>query len=331
MRERVLVTGGLGFIGSAFVRRFAERYDFTVLDNMSYGSNPRNLEGIPHRFVRGDINDSSLVEKVLREDRPEFVVNFAAQSHVDRSISDPTPFVRDNVAGAVSLLEAVRRVGKGVRVLHIGTDEEYGDLVEGSADESYPLRPSSPYAASKASTSLFVLSYVRTYGMEALISRSSNNYGPYQFPEKLIPKTVIRAMRGLKIPVYGSGRNRREWTYVYDNCDALELIMRKGEAGQVYNVGSGEERTNLEVVRSVLKTLGAGEDLIQFVADRPGHDMRYSMRSDRVRGLGWSPRTPFEEGLRETVRWYRNRRDWWEPLVEERPEVVSERPWDVKW
>lgn len=330
---KILVTGGLGFIGSNFVRYLMENYsdvEVVNLDAMKYGSNPENLKGIEERytFVRGDIADYGLVKSLVKD--VDAIVNFAAETHVDRSISDPESFLKSNVVGVFSLLEAIRKHNRNAVFVHVSTDEVYGDIMEGSFKEDDRLNPSSPYSASKAAGDLFVLAYVRTYGIDGRITRCTNNYGPYQFPEKLIPKTIIRSIMGLKVPVYGTGENVRDWLYVEDHCRAIDLVMRGGEKGEIYNISSGEEKTNLEVVRMILNMLGRDESSIEFVEDRPGHDIRYSLDSSKIREeLGWRPRVSFDEGIEETVRWYRENTWWWEKLVDER--VLHPTPWKLKW
>jgi dTDP-glucose 4,6-dehydratase len=321
----LLVTGGCGFIGSHFVRMALGTGAWRVvnLDKLTYAGNLENvtdvLESPHHRFVRGDIADRQGVRTLLAEERPWAVVNFAAESHVDRSILDPTPFLQTNVLGTQVLLEAAREA-RVERFVQVSTDEVYGDA-EGKDPfhESSPLTPSSPYAASKAAADLLCLAYARTYGVPVLIVRSSNNYGPYQFPEKLIPLLIRNALAGEVLPVYGDGLQRRDWLYVEDNCRAILRVLEAGRVGAIYNVGTGQERTNLEVVRTLCHVLGeeAGLDpteilrRVRHVADRPGHDRRYAMQTDRVRReLGWSPQVPFEEGLRRTVRWYLRHPDW---------------------
>jgi dTDP-glucose 4,6-dehydratase len=321
----LLVTGGCGFIGSHFVRMALGTGAWRVvnLDKLTYAGNLENvtdvLESPHHRFVRGDIADRQGVRTLLAEERPWAVVNFAAESHVDRSILDPTPFLQTNVLGTQVLLEAAREA-RVERFVQVSTDEVYGDA-EGKDPfhESSPLTPSSPYAASKAAADLLCLAYARTYGVPVLIVRSSNNYGPYQFPEKLIPLLIRNALAGEVLPIYGDGLQRRDWLYVEDNCRAILRVLEAGRVGAIYNVGTGQERTNLEVVRTLCRILGeeAGLDpteilrRVRHVADRPGHDRRYAMQTDRVRReLGWSPQVPFEEGLRRTIRWYLRHPDW---------------------
>lgn len=315
---RILVTGGCGFIGSNFVRLILDEYphdEILNLDKLTYAGNPENLrdvEGDPrYSFLKGDICDGAAVGEAFSWE-PEAVVNFAAETHVDRSITSPAAFVHTDVMGTYQLLEEARR--GGVRFVHISTDEVYGSIELGSFTEDSPLKPNSPYAASKAGADLLVRAYVQTYGLEALIVRSSNNYGPYQYPEKVIPLFVTNILEGRKVPLYGEGKNVRDWLYVEDNCRAIDLVLRSGTPGLAYNVGGGWERTNLDLTRAILEIMGAGEDSVQQVTDRPGHDLRYSVDSSRIRGLGWSPRYDFDAGLRETVEWYRAHAEWWQPL-----------------
>ncbi|MBC7231308.1 MAG: dTDP-glucose 4,6-dehydratase [Actinobacteria bacterium] len=315
---RLLVTGGCGFIGSNFIRLVLREHpedEVINLDKLTYAGNPMNLKEVEgdsrYSFLKGDICEPSDVGAAFSRE-PDAVVNFAAETHVDRSIISPEDFVRTDVLGTFRLLEKARE--SGVRMLQVSTDEVYGSIEEGSFREDSPLQPNSPYAASKAGADLLVRSYVRTYGLDAVIVRSSNNYGPFQYPEKVIPLFVTNILEGRKVPLYGEGRNVRDWLFVEDNCRAIDLVLRKGEAGGIYNIGAGQERTNLELTLAILEIMGAGEECIEYVADRPGHDLRYSVDSSRVRALGWSPRRDLIEGLRETVQWYRDHRDWWEPI-----------------
>jgi dTDP-glucose 4,6-dehydratase len=308
---RVLVTGGCGFIGSHFVKRLVAGGDeVVVLDKLTYSGNLANLEGVDHTFVHGDIADPIAVAGA--GEGCDAVVNFAAETHVDRSILAAGDFVRTDVIGTHVLLEWAR--GSGARFVQVSTDEVYGDVPAGTASKEYdPLRPSSPYAASKAGGDLQVLAYVRTFGVEAVITRGANAYGPFQHPEKMIPLFVTNALDGEPLPVYGDGRQQRAWVHVEDKCAAIDLVLRKGEPGAVYNIG-GEERDNLEVTRLILELSGADQGLVRHVADRLGHDRRYGLDSSRIHALGWKPRRAFEQGLAETVTWYRERRDWWEPI-----------------
>ena len=331
----LLVTGGLGFIGSNFIRLMLNRHDdcrILNLDAQGFGSNIQNLADYKddrrYTFFRGDIADSSLVSSLV--EKADLVVNFAAETHVDRSISRPDSFLHSNVNGVFCLLEAIRDHNPSVRYVQISTDEVYGDILRGSSTEDSTLRPSSPYSASKAAGDVFVLAYARTYGLEAMITRCTNNYGPYQFPEKLIPKTIIRAKEGLKIPIYGTGENVRDWIYVTDHCRAVEQVLNRGRRGEIYNISAGEERTNLFIAKFILEMLGKSEDQIEFVEDRPGHDARYSLDSSRIRKeLGWRPERSFEEGLQTTVEWYLQNPDWYGPLVND--SLLSATPWRLKW
>lgn len=315
---RLLVTGGCGFIGSNFVRHVLREHaedEVLNLDKLTYAGNPENLldvEGNPrYRFLRGDICEERDVEEAFAWG-PEAVINFAAETHVDRSITSPEDFVRTDVLGTFRLLRAAQE--RGVRYVQISTDEVYGSILEGSFREDSPLQPNSPYAASKAGADLLVRSYVETYGLDAVIVRSSNNYGPYQYPEKVIPLFVTNLIEGRKVPLYGEGKNVRDWLFVEDNCRAIDLVLRHGVSGEIYNVGGGHEKSNLELTRAILKIMGLGEERIRHVADRPGHDLRYSLDCSKIRSLGWRPRVDFEEGLRETIRWYRENEAWWRPL-----------------
>jgi dTDP-glucose 4,6-dehydratase len=310
---RVLVTGGAGFIGSQFVRRLVESGDeVTVLDKLTYAGNRANLEGVDHDFHRGDIADQDAVARAA--EGAEAIVNFAAETHVDRSILGPAEFILTDVLGTQVLLDHARQ--HGIRHLQVSTDEVYGDipLEAEPCGEDAPVRASSPYSASKAGGDLQVLAYVRTYGVDALITRGANTYGARQYPEKLLPLFITNAFEGKHLPVYGDGRQRREWLHVEDHCAGIELALRKGEQGNVYNVG-GQERENMEVVRRILDLTGASPDLVRHVEDRPGHDRRYSVDSTKLRDLGWRPQHSFDAGgLEETVEWYREHREWWEPI-----------------
>ncbi len=332
---RLLVTGGMGFIGSNFIRYILEKHpDWEVinLDKLGYGSNPANLKDVEndprYTFVRGDMTDFELVSELVK--KADAVVNFAAESHVDRSISSPEHFLRSNVIGTYTVLEAIRKENPEVRLVHISTDEVYGDILDGSFTERDALMPSSPYSATKAASDVLVLGWTRTYNLNAPITRCTNNYGPYQFPEKLIPKTIIRASMGLKIPIYGTGRNVRDWLYVEDHVRAIEAVMLKGEPREIYNISAGEEKTNIEVVKTILKLMDKDESLIEFVEDRPGHDLRYSLDSWKItRDLKWRPKHSFEEGMEKTVKWYLTNEAWWRPLVNER--VLHPTPWKLGW
>lgn len=330
----LLITGGLGFIGSNFILRILRELPEAVvtnIDDMRYGSNPRNLEGLPsdrYTLVKGDIADLGLISSLVKD--KDAIVNFAAETHVDRSLSNPESFFQSNVLGIFNLLEALRKENPKARLVHVSTDEVYGDKVEGSFTERDALRPSSPYSASKASSDMFVLAYARTYGLPAMITRCTNNYGPRQFPEKLIPKTILRASMSFKVPIYGRGTNVRDWIYVLDHCKAVEKVLEAGEKGQIYNVSAGAEKTNLEVVGEILRAMGKDPDLLEFVEDRPGHDLRYSLNSTKIRDdLGWKPLQSFKDGVEETVKWYQENEAWWRPLIDGK--ILSPTPWRLTW
>jgi dTDP-glucose 4,6-dehydratase len=310
---RVLVTGGAGFIGSHFVRHLVGKGDdVVVLDKLTYAGNRVNLEGVEHEFVEGDIADPEAVARAGK--RCDAIVNFAAETHVDRSILGPAEFILTDVLGAQVLLDYARHNDK--RLVHVSTDEVYGDIPLGApvCTEDAPIRTSSPYSASKAGGELQVLAYVRTFGVDALITRGANTYGPRQYPEKFLPLFITNAFDGLPLPVYGDGKQRREWLHADDHCDGIEIALRQGVAGEVYNI-SGQERENIEVVRRILDLANGSPDLVRHVEDRPGHDRRYAVDSTKLRGLGWTPRHSFDAGgLEETVAWYRENREWWEPI-----------------
>ncbi|SEK22419.1 dTDP-glucose 4,6-dehydratase [Nonomuraea pusilla] len=319
---RILVTGGAGFIGSHYVRSLLRgSYDacedvrVTVLDKLTYAGNPANLAAVAgrpeYRFVRGDIADAALLAEVVPGH--DAVVNFAAETHVDRSITGAADFVTTNVLGTQRLLQAA--LDADVRTfVQISTDEVYGSIAEGSWTEDEPLLPNSPYSAAKAGADLLCRSYHRTYGLDVRITRCSNNYGPYQYPEKIIPLFVTNLVDGRPVPLYGDGRNVREWLHVDDHCRAVQLVLEKGAPGEVYNVGGGVELTNLELTGRLLDAFGAGWDTVERVPDRPGHDLRYSVDSGKIRAIGYEPRVDFEQGLADVVRWYRDNPDWWRPL-----------------
>jgi dTDP-glucose 4,6-dehydratase len=308
---RVLVTGGAGFIGSHFVRRLAAGGDeVVVLDKLTYSGNRANLDGVEHEFHEGDIANPGDVAKAAKGCAA--IVNFAAETHVDRSIIDATDFGRTEFFGTQALLEHVK--DKQIRLVQVSTDEVYGDMPEGrSALETDAVRPSSPYSVAKAAGDLWIPAYVRTFSVDASITRGANTYGSHQYPEKLIPLFTTNALDGQPLPVYGDGRQRREWLHADDHCAGIELVLREGAPGEIYNVG-GQERENMDVVRRVLDLTGASPDLVEMVEDRPGHDRRYSIDSTKLRKLGWTPAHSFDAGLAETVAWYRANRDWWEPI-----------------
>ena len=307
---RVLVTGGAGFIGSHFVKRMVEAgEDVVVLDKFTYAGNPANLPpGV--ECHRGDIAVREDVDQIGRVDA---IVNFAAETHVDRSILGPEEFIRTDVLGTLVLLQAAEEMS--ARLVQVSTDEVYGDVEQGwSSREDDPLRPSSPYSASKAGGDLQVLAAVRTFGINASITRGSNTYGPNQYPEKILPLFVTNALNGEPLPLYGDGRQVRDWLHVDDHCAAIELVLRQGAAGEVYNVGANEERENVELTRLIIEQLGVEPALVRHVDDRAGHDRRYSLDTTKLRSAGWQPRREWEEGVRATIDWYRERRDWWEPI-----------------
>jgi len=313
----VLITGGAGFIGCNFVRHMLKQHpgtEIVVLDKLTYAGRLENLEEVMSkiRFVKGDICHRETVHEVMPG--CDAVINFAAESHVDRSITSPEDFVRTDVLGVFTLLEEARRADVK-RFVQISTDEVYGSTVSGSCRETDMLDPSSPYSASKAGGELLARSYVRTYGLNVMVSRSSNNYGPYQYPEKLIPVLIIRALRNQPLPIYGKGTNVRDWLHVEDNCRAIDIILQKGKAGDIVNIGSGNEVPNIEIATRILEHMKKPKSLIQFVADRPGHDFRYSLDWSRIRDMGWRPKVEFKDGLKQTVNWYLQNQEWWKPIA----------------
>ena len=323
---KILVTGGAGFIGSNFVYYELDNYpndEVICLDKLTYAGNLETLEiamkNPKFKFVKGDIADRVFVDELFASEKPDVVVNFAAESHVDRSIENPEIFLQTNVIGTSVLMDACRKYGN-IRYHQVSTDEVYGDLPLDRPDlffiETTPLHTSSPYSASKASADLLVQAYYRTYKLPVTISRCSNNYGPYHFPEKLIPLMIANALNDKKLPVYGKGENVRDWLYVEDHCSAIDLIIRKGKIGEVYNIGGHNERTNLEVVKTIIKELGKSEDLIEFVTDRPGHDRRYAIDPTKIHNeLGWLPATKFDDGIKKTIDWYLIHKSWWEKII----------------
>lgn len=316
--RKFLITGGAGFIGSNFIRYMLGKQDdvrIVNLDKLTYAGNPDNLRDIAddkrYRFVKGDICDEKLVDGLVKD--ADVVVNFAAESHVDRSIGHPDDFIRTDIFGAFVLLEASRRHGVE-RFVQISTDEVYGSIEKDFFREGDPLMPSSPYSASKSGADRLAYSYYVTYKLPVVIPRSSNNFGPFQYPEKLISLFVTNALDDKKLPIYGDGENIRDWIYVIDNCEAIEAVMERGGDGEVYNVGGGNEKTNLQITETILRELGKSRDLIMFVEDRKGHDRRYAMSIEKIGKLGWKPRYGFEEAMKETIRWYKENRWWWEKL-----------------
>ena len=316
----LLVTGGAGFIGSNFIRYMLRAHPdcrIVNLDSLTYAGNLNNLKDCDssprYTFVRGDICDSPLVNSVMEEHLIDTVVHFAAESHVDRSIADASAFVKTNILGTYTLLEAARQHALH-RFVHISTDEVYGSIPEGSFRETDVLSPSSPYSSSKAGSDLLALSYFTTYNLPVIVTRCTNNFGPYQFPEKLIPLFVTNLINGKKVPVYGTGKNIRDWIHVNDHCQAVDFLLDRGDAGEIYNIGGENERTNLEITEKILRILKKDDSLIEHVHDRPGHDFRYSLDCSKIKALGWKPGHSFEEGLEDTLSWYVQNEWWWRPL-----------------
>lgn len=322
----IIVTGGAGFIGSNFIFYMLKNHPedrIVCLDCLTYAGNLSTLESVMEnpnfRFVKGDITDREAVDKLFGEEKPDIVVNFAAESHVDRSIDNPGVFLHTNIMGTQTLMEACRKYGIQ-RYHQVSTDEVYGDLPLDRPDlfftETTPIHTSSPYSASKASADLLVMAYYRTYKLTVTISRCSNNYGPYHFPEKLIPLMIINALADKPLPVYGTGENVRDWLYVEDHCKAIDLIIRKGRVGEVYNIGGHNEMKNIDIVKIIIKALGKPESLITYVKDRAGHDMRYAIDPTKIHDeLGWSPETKFADGIQKTIKWYLENRSWWETII----------------
>ncbi|MCJ7613141.1 dTDP-glucose 4,6-dehydratase [Candidatus Bathyarchaeota archaeon] len=330
---KLLVTGGLGFIGSTFIKHTLSQNSDTEIINVDingFGANPESLKEIKdldnYKFVLGDISNSYLIEKLVKD--VDVIVNFAAETHVDRSIAEAYKFITTNILGTFTILESIRRYNHSVKYVQISTDEIYGDALEGSFNETNRINPSNPYSATKASADALCLAYHRTYDLNINITRCTNNFGPNQFPEKLIPKTTIRALRNFKIPLYGTGENVRDWMYVHDHCEAISLVVKKGKPGEIYNVSSGNEVSNIELCKEILTLLEKPDDLITFVDDRPGHDLRYSLDSSKIRSeLGWKPTKSFTSALKETVSWYKNNDSWWKPLATK--DVLDPTPWMV--
>jgi dTDP-glucose 4,6-dehydratase len=313
---RFLVTGGAGFIGANFVRLLVKKFphdEIVVLDKLTYAGRLENLADIRDRisFIKGDI---CRTEDIAQDGPYNAIFNFAAETHVDRSITDPESFVKTDVVGTCTLLNYALKHDVD-RYIQISTDEVYGSTANGSFREADILNPSSPYSASKAAAEHLVSSFYKTYGLPVLITRSSNNFGPYQYPEKLIPVLIIKALADQPLPIYGSGLNVRDWLYVDDNCTGIDAVYSRGKPGEVYNIGAGNEKTNLEIARTVLRLLDKSEELITFVQDRPGHDFRYSIATEKIRGLGWTPAHRFEDGIKKTIDWYLTHSGWWKPLL----------------
>ncbi|WML41204.1 dTDP-glucose 4,6-dehydratase [Neobacillus sp. OS1-2] len=320
---KLLITGGAGFIGSNFVRYMVNKYpnyQIVNLDLLTYAGNLENLKDIEnapnYKFVRGDIADREFVQGLFKKEKFDYVINFAAESHVDRSITDPGIFVQTNIQGTLALLDAAKTYNV-TKYLQVSTDEVYGTLGEtGYFTEETPLAANSPYSASKASADLLVRAYHETFDLPVNITRCSNNYGPYHFPEKLIPLMIINALNDKELPIYGDGLNIRDWLHVEDHCQAIDLVLHKGRNGEVYNVGGNNERTNIDIVKTILKHLNKPESLMKFVQDRPGHDRRYAIDATKLRTeLGWSPKYNFETGIEQTINWYLNNQEWWENII----------------
>ena len=330
---KLLVCGGMGFIGSAFIRNHLSKNpndEIVNLDNLTTGSNVKNLEKIDesnYQFIQGDIQNYEVVDKIVTD--VDVLVNFAAETHVDRSISNPKQFLETNILGTYTLLEAVKKHEK--LFVHISTDEIYGDTTnQDSFNEKSILKPSNPYSATKAAADHLVNSYARTYGVKCIITRCTNNFGPYQFPEKLIPKTIIRAQKNLKVPLYGDGNQIRSWIYVLDHVSAIESLITKGDPGEAYNITSWNEISNKTIVGKILSIMGKSNDLIEYVGDRPGHDKRYSIDSSKIQNeIGWKPAYDFDNAIKQTVDWYLKNKDWWEPLADEK--MLHPQPWTLSW
>ena len=320
MSKKIFITGGAGFIGSNFIHYILKkysRYQVINLDALTYAGNLNNLKDIEkesrYKFIKGDICDKKLVDRIFKEEKPDFVVNFAAETHVDRSILEPEVFTRTNILGTQILLEAAKKYGVE-KFEYISTDEVYGSIKKEKFKETDILLPNSPYSASKAGADLLARAYYKTFGLPVLITRSSNNFGPYQYPEKLIPFFITNLLENKKVPLYGDGLNVRDWIYVLDNCEAIDLVLHRGKEGEIYNIGGGNEKTNLEITKLILEELEKDESYIEYVKDRPGHDFRYAVDIGKIRHLGWKSKYKFAEALKETIKWYQNNRWWWEKI-----------------
>ena len=330
---KLLVCGGMGFIGSAFIRNHLNKNpndQIVNLDNLTTGSNVKNLEKIDesnYQFINGDIKNHETVNKITND--TDVIVNFAAETHVDRSISNPKQFLETNILGTYTLLEAAKK--HETLFVHVSTDEIYGDAVnQDSFNEKSILKPSNPYSASKAAADHLVSSYVRTYGTKCIITRCTNNFGPFQFPEKLIPKTIIRAQKNLKVPLYGDGNQIRSWIYVLDHVSAIDSLITKGELGEIYNITSWNEISNRTIVEKILGLMEKPNAMIEYVGDRPGHDKRYSIESSKIQNeIGWKPAYDFDNAIKQTVDWYLKNKDWWEPLADEK--MLHPQPWTISW
>ncbi|MCW4052208.1 MAG: dTDP-glucose 4,6-dehydratase [Candidatus Bathyarchaeota archaeon] len=330
---RILVTGGLGFIGSNFCSYIIKKhsdYQVTNVDKIGIGANPQNLRDLEkesrYTFIRGNICDFSLTSTLVKD--ADAIVNIASETHVDRSIRDPFLFFENNTKGTLTILDAVRKYNNNATFTQVSTDEVYGEAIVDSFTEKDMTKPSNPYSASKAAADMFVIAYHKTYSLKTNITRCTNNYGPYQFPEKFIPKIIIRALKNLQIPIYGSGENIRDWLYVEDHCQAIDLVQSEGQPGEIYNISSGNEFSNMQVVKKTLALMSKPESLITFVEDRPGHDLRYSLDSKKIRSeLDWKPKLQFEDGLKATVDWYVKSRWWWKQLAT--GENLHPTPWKL--
>ena len=330
---KLLVCGGYGFIGSAFIKNHLNNFsndEIINIDNLTIGSNKFNLSEINNKnysFVKEDIKNFDVIEKISKD--VDIIINFAAETHVDRSISNSKPFIETNILGTYSLLESSRKYDK--KFIHISTDEIYGDLEnKESFSENDILKPSNPYSATKAAADLLVGSYQRTYGIDCIITRCTNNFGTNQFPEKLIPKTIIRASKDLKIPLYGDGNQIRSWIHVIDHVSAIDALISRGKSGEIYNITAWNEISNRDMVEKILKIMNKPSDLIEFVPDRPGHDKHYSINSSKIKNeINWSPKFNFDDALKETVNWYLSNKQWWEPLINEK--TLHPQPWTLNW
>ena len=329
---KILVCGGSGFIGSTFIKYYLQNHSksqITNLDNLTLGSNQENLKDIQnnsnYKFIKDDIRNETFIGDIIKNF--DIVINFAAESHVDRSIANPKPFIETNILGTYSLLESIRKYDKFF--VHVSTDEIYGDAKNlSSFTENSQIRPSNPYSATKAAADHLVASYHRTYGIKCITTRCTNNFGPRQFPEKLIPKTIIRLIKNLKIPIYGDGKQIRSWIYVIDHVQAIDSLISKGKSGEVYNITAYEEIANKTIVEKILNIMNKSTDMIEFVSDRPGHDKRYSIDSSKIeKEIGWNPKYDFDDALKETVNWYLENKQWWEPLIND--QVLHPQPWTL--
>ena len=333
---KLLITGGAGFIGSNFIHHILGKYPtykIINLDKLTYCGNLDNLREVEdnqnYKFIQGDICDRAKIAEIFESEKPDFVINFAAETHVDRSILDPHTFTETNVLGTHILLETAKKFGIE-KFLHISTDETYGSVENGKFKEDDILMPNSPYSASKASADLLARSYYKTFSLPVIITRSSNNYGPYQFPEKVIPLFISNILEGKKVPLYGTGKNIRDWIFVLDNCEGIDAVLHNGKIGEIYNIGGGNEVTNLELTRIILDELGKDESQIEYVEDRLGHDFRYALDIEKAKKIGWEPKHSFEEAIRETIKWYLENKDWWEKLKQKEFDEYYEKQYGDK-